>query len=75
MTIEDGDVIRSIVGFDMYMLVLESRASEDPICARVLILDCYQTIVWTPGEVGLIARSALCNGNFENFPKRPLSTP
>lgn len=67
MLIEEGDVIHSIRGGYMFILVLESSVPNDPKCARVLILDCHEDLIWKPGQVGLISHSALRNGNFERF--------
>lgn len=67
MLIEVGGVIRSTRGGYMFILVLESSVPEDPRCARVLILDCHEDLIWEPGQVGLLAHSALRNGNFEVY--------
>ena len=67
MTLEAGDVVHSVVGWSLYMLILESQAVEDPICSRVLILDADDCLTWKIGEVGLVARSALRNGNYRKF--------
>ncbi len=67
LALEQGDVVHSVVGWPLYMLILESQAAEDPVCSRVLILDADECLTWKTGEVGLVARSALRNGNYEKF--------
>ena len=69
LALEKGDVVVSTIGALMYILILESpQHAEDPVCSRVLVLYVADgALLWRSGEVGLMARSALRNGNYRKF--------
>ena len=65
LKLEKGDVLRSVEGPDMILLIVSERDEQDQRCVTILVLDACWDTAWQPGEIGPVARTALRRGGWE----------